>query len=75
MNRSREYYLHHRNRIINKKKKIAKQLYGEFGFYNCDGAYNKGKIHCSCWMCSEKTKYHGEPISDIKKKMSGVEED
>lgn len=53
--------IHHRNRIIANKKAIDPT------FYKVDGRYNKGKIHCSCGMCSVKTKKNGHTISDIKK--------
>lgn len=31
------------------------------------GRLDKGKTHCSCWMCSAKTGIHGYSISDIRK--------
>ena len=37
------------------KKHISIQLYGDRGWYECDGKYIKGKIHCSCDMCQAKT--------------------
>ena len=43
-----------RQKIIRRKKKIAKEVYG-FPYYHNDGEYSKGKIHCSCPMCSAKT--------------------
>jgi hypothetical protein len=67
MNRTQDYYRHQRQRIINRKKKIVKQYYG-FNYYTHDGQYNKGKIHCSCWMCSTKTKVHGLSRTDMRKK-------
>ena len=54
-NRSRAYYRKMRAKHIHRKKKIAKLYYG-WGYYRIDGKYSKGKIHCSCPMCSEKTK-------------------
>ena len=48
-----------RNKHIRRKKTIAEKLYGE-GYYKCDGAYDKGKIHCSCPMCSPKTNNKGK---------------
>lgn len=61
-NRSRSYYRHHRNRVIQRKTKIAKQI----GWHSrSTGYFAKGKIHCSCWMCSNKTKYDGFPHSQI----------
>lgn len=54
-NRSRAYYRKMRVKHIHRKKKIAELYYG-WGYYRIDGKYSKGKIHCSCPMCSEKTK-------------------
>lgn len=65
MNRGRAYYRHHRDRVIKRKKSICKKHYG-FSYYSEDGMYSKGKIHCSCWMCSGKTKVHGSTISDLR---------
>ena len=59
-NRSRAYYRHHRNRVIQRKTKIAKQIGWHSRF---SGFFAKGKIHCSCWMCSEKTNKDGFPHS------------
>jgi len=67
MNRTQDYYRHHRNRVIEKKKKFAKQCYG-INYYKVDGKYSKGKIHCSCPMCSNKTKIHGFSKADICKR-------
>ena len=44
---------------IQRKKKIAEKLYGH-GYYKCDGKYDKGKVHCSCPMCSRKTNNKGK---------------
>ena len=43
-----------RENHIERKKNISKHVYG-FDWYNKDGYYNKGKIHCSCPMCADKT--------------------
>jgi hypothetical protein len=62
-NRSRAYYRHHRKRVINRKKAIVKH-----GFWHVKdeqfGRLAKGKIHCSCWMCRQKTWMHGFPKSE-----------
>ncbi|MED3552549.1 hypothetical protein [Cytobacillus praedii] len=61
-NRNRAYYRHHRNRVIQRKTKIAKQ----FGWHSrFTGYFAKGKVHCSCWMCSQKTTRNGFPHSQI----------
>ena len=44
--------------VINRKKKLAKSIYGD-DYYKHDGQYCKGKIHCSCPLCSAKTKQYG----------------
>ena len=67
MNRTQDYYRHHRERIIKKKKKFSEQCYG-IAYYKVDGKYGKGKIHCSCDMCSNKTKVHGLSMSDMRKR-------
>ena len=59
------YKRHHRERVIARKKKIAAEVYGN-DYYKEDGYYSKGKIHCSCWMCSSKTKANGPKISEIR---------
>ena len=59
MNRDKNYYRKMRAKHIRRKKTIAEKLYGE-GYYKCDGAYDKGKIHCSCPMCSRKTNNRGK---------------
>jgi hypothetical protein len=58
---------HQRQRVISRKKRISRKIYGERGFYEHDGQYSKGKIHCSCWMCSSKAKWHGISVSNLKK--------
>lgn len=61
-NRSRAYNRHHRKRVIQRKLNIAKHI-GWHPRFN--GYFAKGKIHCSCWMCSQKTKTDGLPHSQI----------
>ena len=67
MNRTQDYYRHHRKRIIEKKKNFTKQCYG-IAYYKVDGKYSKGKIHCGCWLCSSKAKFRGLSISDMRKR-------
>ncbi|MFC7678039.1 hypothetical protein [Paenibacillus sp. GCM10028914] len=59
-NRNQAYVRHQRKRVIQRKKRLAKQ-WGWVVKY--DGVYAKGKIHCSCLMCCEKSKIHGYPKS------------
>lgn len=68
------YKIEMRKKHIAKKKAICKDVYG-FEWYKEDGCYNKGKIHCSCPICSEKTndkkliKSNG-PVSKRESKLS-----
>lgn len=48
-----------REKHISRKKKIAEKVYGH-GYYRVDGKYDKGKVHCSCPMCSAKTNNKGK---------------
>lgn len=48
-----------------RKQRIAKRLYSynygsEFEYYKHLHQYSKGKIHCSCPMCSAKTRNKGK---------------
>lgn len=45
-----------RAKHIKRKKKIAESCYGWGWYYSHDGMYSKGKVHCSCGMCSAKTR-------------------
>lgn len=56
-----------RRNNINKalrKKKIAKEVYGSpsasWEYYDSLHQYSKNKIHCSCPICSMKTKNKGK---------------
>jgi hypothetical protein len=52
--RNRGYYREQRQKHINRKKKIIHNL-NDYWYYKYDGDLSKGKIHCSCWMCRQKT--------------------
>ena len=48
-----------------RKRKLAKTIYHswkdeDFEYYNNLHQYSKNKIHCSCPMCSQKTKNKGQ---------------
>lgn len=52
-----------------RKKKIAEQIY-DGDYYNNLHQYSKNKIHCSCPLCSAKTRNKGKinyKVSDYKK--------
>ena len=65
MKRTKAYYRHHRWRVINRKKKFVKQT-GRWN-YKFDGVFNKGKMHCSCGMCTYKIRTLGYTMSDMRK--------
>ena len=46
-----------------RKKNIVESFYG-YTWYNNLHQYSKNKIHCSCPMCSAKTKYNGRKHSE-----------
>lgn len=68
--RTRDYYRHHRNRVIIRKRDIAKQLHWHV-LHQQFGRLSKGKIHCSCQKCSEKTHLLGHKHSE-KVKLFGL---
>ena len=53
--RGKAFTRNERNKHIAHRKNIAEHIYG-FAYYPDDGRYNKGKVHCSCWMCSRFSK-------------------
>lgn len=56
-------------------KKMQKDLSYNMGrWHKFNGQYSKGKIHCSCPMCSTKTRRDGHKISDKRKLISMVVE-
>ncbi|KAB2331252.1 hypothetical protein [Bacillus mesophilum] len=59
-NRNLAYYRRHRNRVIRRKTKFVNQIGWQPRHH---GYFAKGKIHCSCGMCAQKTNKHGFPHS------------
>ena len=55
MSRGIVYTREKREQHIARKKRIVRQCAGINDWYNCDGKYDKGKIHCSCGVCRAKT--------------------
>ena len=53
--RGRAFTRNERNKHIARRKNIAEHVYG-WAFYTVDGRYSKGKVHCSCGMCSRYSK-------------------
>ena len=62
-NRSRAYYRHMRRRVIRRKMNIVRSLEWYVPF---EGWCAKGKIHCSCALCTTKTRKNGLPHSQKK---------
>ena len=59
MSRGIVYTREKREQHIARKKRIVHH-YAYIGeWYNGDGKYDKGKIHCSCGMCMAKTRNKG----------------
>lgn len=61
-NRTADYQRYQRYRHINRKKRIIHDQ-NDYWKYKFEGELSKGKIHCSCWLCS----FHGMSMSDIRK--------
>lgn len=62
--RDRAYRRKMRAKHIRRKKRITSHYPGSdtYPYYQYDGAYSKGKIHCSCRMCRGKD-YNGRHIT------------
>ena len=56
MHRTISYRRDMRNRKIHHRKYICNHVYG-FEWYEHDGQYSKGKIHCGCGLCKFGKKY------------------
>lgn len=63
--RGREYRRYVRNKTILRKKRISHLVYG-FDWYEHDGKYAKGKIHCGCGLCKFGRKYGLPTIKDMR---------
>ena len=64
-NRTIDYYRKQRIKHINRKKRIIHEL-DDYWSYKYDGMLSKGKILCSCFICSGKSAVHGPTIRDIR---------
>ena len=65
MGRGMAYTRYVRNKAIQRKKRICKKVYG-WGYYDHDGQYSKGKIHCSCWMCKYSKHYNLPTVAEMR---------
>ena len=72
MNRTRDYYRHHRERVIKRKKDII-HAQNDYWHVRFEGELSKGKIHCSCPLCRRKS-YDYSKMSDIDKVISMAQE-
>ncbi|MGE7023788.1 hypothetical protein [Solibacillus cecembensis] len=74
-NRSKSYTRHHRERIIQKKWAILKNVFQmENEFLPVRGSLSKGKVHCSCRMCRYE-QYHGIPKAKYKVNWRALQEE
>lgn len=56
MNRSTEFRRMARHHAICRKKTICLSRDG-YDWYDMDGKYSKGKIHCGCGLCKPTKRY------------------
>ena len=63
-NRNQAYIRHQRQRVIQRKMRIAQSRGWAYKF---EGIFAKGKVHCSCWWCTRKTYRLGYSKSDLAK--------
>lgn len=68
--RDRAYLRDVRKRKIQRKKHISRSVYG-LDWYQHDGQYSKGKIHCGCGLCKPSKKY-GLPTTREMRESSRV---
>jgi hypothetical protein len=76
LNRDRAYYRYQRNQHILRKIHILKgygDWWAEGWMQGQQGRLAKGKIHCSCPMCREKS-YDDWSMSDKRKILSGKQQ-
>lgn len=62
MSKGLAYKREQREKHIKRKKRIC-NYYG-FDWYKYDGMYDKGKIHCSCPMCTYEKTYDLPRLKD-----------
>ena len=74
MNRTRDYRRYIRNKHIARRKRIVENYYG-FSWYEHDGMYSKGKIHCSCAMCAFRGYNKNQITHSDKRKIKSMEID
>ena len=77
--RTRDYYRHHRRRVIKHKRQLITKYYGYEKGYNefpIDGKLENGKTHYSFSKRSKKVKTDGWKHSDLKQliRMKDIDE-
>lgn len=74
MSRSRAYTREVRNKAIRRKKRICEDVYypSISSWYPHDGQYSKGKIHCSCPICTYEKYYKLPSLKDEREKEKSV---
>jgi hypothetical protein len=70
--RTRAYRREVRNRAITRKKNLI-HTWG-FDWYDCDGKYSKGKIHCGCSICKWGRKF-GLPTLTTERELEKFHKD
>lgn len=75
-NRSSNYYRHHRNRVIQRKSKIIKEVWGNttHPWIKNPGKLSKAKLNCSCGMCKYE-KDNDIPKAKHKGKLKSMKQD
>jgi hypothetical protein len=77
MKKSRVYRRSQRERVINKKVHLLRQIGGERNVFAWSrgnvGRFAKGKIHCSCWMCRSKS-YDTPSHADERKLLAAMQQ-
>lgn len=74
-NRSKAYTRHQRERIIQRKWAILRDvLQREIESMPVHGSLSKGKVHCSCRMCRYE-QFHGIPKSKHKAQWEAMQKE
>lgn len=75
-NRSKAYYRHQRQRVIRKKLRICKAIYGVSNdkIFSQPGRLNKKYIGCSCYLC-KREKHCNISHPKFVKRMTAMEEE
>jgi hypothetical protein len=69
MKRTRSFTRKMRAKHIRRKKSITRNYHAwdEYPYYQHDGMYSKGKVHCSCPLCKEKAYIGKHPLTRQEK--------